>query len=192
MRLKNYKFTKTLRELLDSSGVAEIEFSYRLRCPYTLSHVTPITYETKVYPLLIGGTHIIAELTCPVCGKTHYRLIRFMSTPIKYLRTRLLYLSSDIIHRVYKRELEAFMGTSIDTILEDYHNVWTKYRAKFQDNYSLYCSYKTKLPREKVYTYLFQLPISEMSSTARQVLQMNSAYYPIEALWVALDMIEEQ
>ena len=90
-----------------------------------------------------------------------------------------------------KRELEAFMGTSIDTILEDYHNVWTKYRAKFQDNYSLYCSYKTKLPREKVYTYLFQLPTSEMSSTARQVLQMNSAYYPIEAFLISLDMIEE-
>ena len=192
MRLKNYKFTKTLRELCDSSGVTEIEFNYRLHCPYTLSHVTPITYETKVYPLLIGGTHIIAELTCPVCGKTHYRLIRFMSTPTKYLRTRLLHLSSDIIHRVDKRELEAFMGTSIDTILEDYRNVWTKYRAEYQKNYSLYCSYKHNLTREKVYEYLTQLPTSDMSSTAKQVFQMNSAYYPIEALWVALDMIEEQ
>ena len=48
------------------------------------------------------------------------------------------------------------------------------------------------LPREKVYTYLIQIPPCEMSSTAKQVLQMNSSYYPIEAFRVALDMIEEQ
>ena len=83
------------------------------------------------------------------------------------------------------------MGTSIDTILEDYHNVWTKYRAEYQKNYSLYCSYKHKLPREKVYEYLTQLPTSDMSSTAKQVFQMNSAYYPIEAFLISLDMIEE-
>ena len=51
---------------------------------------------------------------------------------------------------------------------------------------------EAELPREKVYEYLIQLPTYDMSSTARQVLQMNSAYYPIEAFRVALDMIEEQ
>ena len=87
--------------------------------------------------------------------------------------------------------IEQAKQEAIDTILEDYRNVWTKYRAEYQKNYSLYCSYKHKLPREKVYEYLIQLPTTDMSSTARQVLQMNSAYYPIEALRVALDMIEE-
>ena len=192
MRLKNYKFTKTLRELLDVSGVAEIDMHYRMRCPYDMAHPTPLTYETKVHPPIIGGTHIIAEITCPVCGKTHYRLIRFMSSPTKNLKAKLSYISSDILHRVDKRELEAYIGTPIGTILENYHNAWTKYRAKYQENYTLHYSYKNNFPKDKVYTSFIQLPIDEMSSTARQLLQMNSAYYPIQAFLVSLDMIEEQ
>lgn len=191
MKLKTYKFTKTLRELLDSSGVAEFDIHYNLYCPYGIAHRIPLTYDAKVYPFLINGNEIIVELTCPVCGRTHYRIVRFMASFNPNFQVKLTYLSSDVIDKVHKRELETFMGTSINTVLEDYRNTWTKYRKKYQENYSLYYSYKNKRPKEKAYSYLIQIPFDELSSTARQVLKMNSSYYPIEVLKLSLDMIEE-
>ena len=109
------------------------------------------------------------EKTCPVCGKTHYRLIRFMSSPIESLKAKLSYISSDVLRRVDKRELEAYTCTPISTILENYRNLWTRYRAKYQENYTLHYSYKNKFLKTR-FTRLY------FKSTLISYLQLLNKY----------------
>ena len=186
MKLKTYKFDEIVQDFNE-------RFSYALprtfRCPYCVRFI-PVNDDTKVFSRMTDDSYLMVELKCPHCGKTHYRLLyvaHFSMPTIEAYQC----LAAHVMYPIDKKELETYAGVPVEKILSQYDYLWNTYRNTFVKNYTLHYSYKKKLPKDKLYTSLMQIPFDELSSTAKQVCEMYYNDYPIEALLVSLDMVEE-